>query len=265
MSLNTTGDLSSLFAASGLDADAVSAMDLTADNLGADIMAGLGDVSLDDIDASEVTLVTLLIDDSSSITFVAGNTEAVRAGHNDVLAALKGSKSAAAILVCCQYLNGGVLYPFMPLEQAPDMDTSNYNPNGGTPLYDMTAVMLSSVAAKATEFEQGGVAVRAVSYVITDGADQGSHTHRLPSSVRPIIEGLLRTESHIIGAMGIDDNETDFRLVFKEMGIPDQWILTPENSKSEIRRGFGTISQSAVRASQTAGAFSATALGGFGG
>ena len=82
-----------------------------------------------------------------------------------------------------------------------------------------------------------------------------------------MVEGLLRTESHIVGAMGIDDSSgygVDFRKVFAEMGIPDRWILTPGSSPSEIRRGFGTISQSAVRASQAAGNFSQTALGGFG-
>jgi hypothetical protein len=263
MSTSSAADLKNLFADSGLDPDAVNAMDLTADTLGPIIMAGLGNVSLDDIDASEVLLVKLLIDDSGSIRFISGNADAVRQGHNEMLAALKDSKSAATILVSCQYLNGEVLYPFVPLEQAIEMDSNNYNPNGGTPLYDLMAVTLSGVAAKATEFEQGGVAVRAVTYVITDGADMHS-SHHTAASVAKVVEGLLRTESHIVGAMGIDDGMTDFRSVFEDMGIPNEWILTPGNSPSEIRRGFGTISQSAVRASQTAGNFSATALGGFG-
>jgi len=48
------------------------------------------------------------------------------------------------------------------------------------------------------------------------------------------------------------------------MGIPDAWILTPGNNASDIRKAFNVFSQSAVRASQGAGAFSKTALGGFG-
>ncbi len=51
------------------------------------------------------------------------------------------------------------------------------------------------------------------------------------------------------------------------MGIADEWILTPKNTRSEIRKVLNLVSQSAMRASQNAAAFSAVAsqgLGGFG-
>lgn len=265
--MSSPAELSNLFDASGLDGQAVAVLDLTADTLGPAIMDGLGSVSLDDITTSEVVLVTLLIDDSGSIRF-AGNSGIVCQGHNEVLAALAGSKSAATILVSCRYLNGTVLYPYVPLDQAVQMDSRNFNPTGGTPLYDMTTVTLAGVAAKAAEFELGGVAVRTVTYVITDGEDTGS---RHPAAdVHTVIAAMLRTETHIIGAMGIKEkgapvyNVVDFRAVFADMGIPDNWVLTPDDDPTSIRRAFGTISRSAVRASQAAGSFSMTALGGFG-
>jgi len=68
---------------------------------------------------------------------------------------------------------------------------------------------------------------------------------------------MLAQENHIVAAMGISDGTTDFREVFRKMGIADRWILTPGNSASEIRRAFSVFSQSAVRAA--AGA----QLGGF--
>jgi len=257
-------NLNSLFAGSGLDDDAIAALTITADDLGAAINAGLGDIDADAIEAmgaTEVTLLSLLIDDSSSIGYE-NNTGVVIDGHNMVLDALNGSKAAGAILVSCQYLNRGVLYPFVPLAQAVRMDRSNYSPNGMTPLYDKTASTLASMVAKTAELENGGVAVKGVTYVITDGADYGSRTS--PDRVKTIVQDMMRTESHIIGAMGIDDHgATDFRAVFASMGIPDTWILTPGNTPTEIRAAFGTISQSAVRASQTAGSFSQTAMGGF--
>lgn len=252
-------DLNSLFANTGLDDDAVDALGLTRDNLGQQIMAGMGQVSIDDVNATEALLLMLVVDDSSSILFE-NNVDAVIQGHNLILDALQDSKAAGEILTSCQLFNRGVLYPFVPLERAVRMDHRNYTPSGFTPLYDMTAVALASVAAKMAEFENGGVAVRSVTYVITDGADQGSRVHTI-DSVRPLLKGLLGTESHIIGAMGIDDGYTDFRRIFQGMGVPDQWILTPGNSASEIRAAFGTISQSAIRASQAAG-FSQDMLGG---
>lgn len=258
----STTSLSNLLDDAGLGASATAAMQLTADTLGPAIQEGLGDIDLDDIMTAEVVLVTVLIDDSTSIRF-GSNAQAVRDGHNLILDALNGSKQSASVLVNCRYLNGEVLYPYVALENAIRMDASNYNPSGGTPLYDQIAVTLTGVAAKMAEFEQGGVAARAVTIVVTDGADMHSvqHTAR---TVKHMVSGLLMSEQVIVAGVGIDDGYTDFQAVFGEMGLLSEWILTPNNSPSEIRRAFQTVSQSAVRASQTAGSFSQVAMGGFG-
>jgi len=262
-------NLNELLGETGLDHEASTVMQLTADTLGPAIMAGLGDVSLDDITTSEVLLVTVLLDDSGSIRF-AGNAQLVREGHNMMLSALKDAKQSGSVLISCRYLNegrstpGGVLYPYRPLDGADQLTPQNYDPNGGTPLYDQAAVTLTGVAAKMAEFEQGGVAARAVTVFVTDGADMHSRQHHA-GTVRPMVEGMLRTEAHIVIGMGIDDGSTDFRQVFQDMGLRDEWILTPANTHSEIRRAFQVVSQSAVRASQAAGgSFSKVALGGFG-
>lgn len=233
-------------------------------DLGAQIQAGIG-INVDDVPASSVTLVTALVDDSGSIRYVAGNTEAVRDGHNGMLDALGGTKQKEGILVHCRYLNGTILYPFSALDQAVRMDSHNYNPNGGTPLFDQTALILGAVLAKSQEFADAGVPCRTVTVIVTDGADAGSMTHRSPASIAPLVRDMLKTEMHIIAAMGIDDGSTDFRAIFRGMGIDDQWILTPKNTPSEIRKAFAFVSQSAIRASQVAGAgFSQVAAGGFG-
>jgi hypothetical protein len=116
--------------------------------------------------------------------------------------------------------------------------------------------VLGTVIAKAKELSQAGIAVRTVTLIITDGADYGSQRCR-PTDVAAIVADMLARENHIVAAMGIDDGNTDFRTVFRSMGIPDRWILTPGNSATEIRRAFQVFSQSAVRAA--AGAM----LGGF--
>lgn len=269
--MTSATSLNALLGDAGLDASATNAMQLTADDLGPAITAGLGDIALDDITTAEVVLITLLIDDSGSIRFVAGNTEAVREGHNSVLDALKASKQSASVLISCRYLNPspptdrGVLYPYRTLDGAEELTPSNYNPAGGTPLYDQIAITLTGVAAKMAEFEQGGVAARAVTVIVTDGHDQGSY-RQSAASVKPMVEGMLMSETHIVAGMGIDDGVTDFDQVFREIGIQKDWILTPGNTPAEIRAAFAVISQSAVRASQAAGgSFSQVALGGFGG
>ena len=231
-------------------------------DIGAQIQAGLG-VTVDDVEASEVVLVTMMPDDSGSIRF-SGNSEAVRDGHNMVLDALADAGQQESLLVHTRYLNGNVLFPYRPLDQATRMDTQNYNPNQGTPLYDQAVVLLGTVLAKSQEFADNGVPARTITLLITDGADEHSSLHTA-TSVRPVVEDMLRAETHIIAAMGVDDGGyTDFRKVFSDMGIRDEWILTPGNTPEEIRQAFQVFSQSAVRAGQGTAGFSRTAVGGFG-
>ena len=144
------------------------------------------------------------------------------------------------------------------------MDTQNYQANGGTPLYDETAKLLGTVIAKTQEFKDNGIQVRTITLIMTDGQD--AHSHQCNTNdVKSIVSDMLRSEEHIIAAMGFDNGSTDFEQVFQEMGIPSNWILTTNSDPSEIRKAFQVFSQSAVRASQSAANFSQTSMGGFGG
>jgi len=234
---------------------------LTVVDLGAQIQAGLG-IKVDDVQASEVVLVTVMPDDSGSIES-AGNAQAVREGHNLVLEALSSSQQKDAILAHTRYLNGHVLFPYRPVGSAERMTTANYQPNLGTPLYDQTVVLLGTVLAKAQEFSQSGVVCRTVTLIITDGADAGSQ-RASAKDVATLVKDLTRSEQHIVAAMGIADGTTHFRDVFKRMGISDRWILTPGSTAKDIRAAFQVFSQSAVRASQAAGPFAQAQAGGFG-
>jgi hypothetical protein len=200
-------------------------------------------------------------DDSGSIRF-SGNADAVRDGHNLCVEALASSKQKDSILAHTRYLNGFVLYPYRQVALAEKMTKKNYDPSLGTPLYDQAVVLLGTVIAKSQEFAQSGVPVRSVTLIITDGADEGSQRARA-SDVKSIVRDMLASEQHIVAAMGIDDGHTPFRDVFRAMGIEDRWILTPKSDAGEIRRAFRMFSQSAMRASQHAGAFSRAAAGGF--
>jgi hypothetical protein len=231
-------------------------------DVGANIQNALG-IPAFNVQASEVVLVTMYIDDSGSIRF-ASNSQAVRDGHNLVIDSLIKSKQGDNILVHTKYFNGTILYPYCPIKDAIKMDTHNYDPNGGTPLYDETVMMLGTVMAKAQEFADNGVPVRTISLVMTDGHDEHSRKIKSPSQIAPVVKNMLMQENHIVAAMGIDDGGcTNFTEIFKEMGLEDRWILTPGNTEKEIRSAFSLFSSSAVRASQSATHFSKTALGGF--
>ena len=215
---------------------------LQGSNLATQVNNAMG-TSVDDLIANETLLVTLDIDDSGSIRFVAGNTEAIRNGHNVCRnEVLFGSKSAAAVLMHTRYLNGGVLYPYMPLSGVPDMTSKNYDPNGGTPLFDSMLETFAAVLAKVKECTDAAIPCRTVTAIITDGGDSGSNAS--PAQVRSIVEDMIKAETNIIIGVGVSDGMTDFHNVFQSCGIPSDWILTPQNTPSEWRKAFGVISRS---------------------
>lgn len=248
------------------------------DNDAFDVLSGvdLGDdsdtgVSIDDIQASEVILVNLLVDDSSSINWGAedpatgqrtSNVPFVIDGHNLIPNSLEGAKAAQAenIIVMTTTLNSGLLSNYKMVSSATRLDTSNYTASGGTPLYERMLEVLRRCVEKTHELEDTGVSVRTITVVITDGDNNGGG---YPSDVKKVVESLLMQEIHIVAAVGIDDGSTDFRGVFRDCGVPDQWILTPANNETEIRKAFAMVSQSAVTASQSADSFSQMAGGGF--
>ncbi len=242
---------------------------LTAPDLGQKIQAGLG-VAADTFQSSEAFLVALELDDSGSIRF-AGNSQVVRDGSNEVMKALRGSKSNSDILMLVDMLNRGKIRDakgnplgFCGIDQIPELDSNNYDANGGTPLYDKTIEILGTVLAKSEEFKLQGVQVRTATLIVTDGMDEGSR--RGIAEARAIVTDMQKREMHIVAAMGIGDDPAQqalFRQVFTDMGIDPQWILTPSNSPTEIRRAFQVFSRSSVQASQGAASFSRVASLGF--
>ena len=229
-------------------------------DLGRAIQGAMG-VSADDIPASEVFLLSFVIDDSGSIRF-GSNTQHVRDGHNAVQEELRKSSKGEDILVHAHALNSGVIYPFCPLKTAPQLDTKNYNPDGDTPLFDATLTVLGAVIAKEQEFANQGVPVRSVTVIVSDGANNTSL--KTAADVRKLVDQLLKAENHIVALLGVDDGSTDYRAVAAEMGIRPEWVLTPQSDGKSIRHAFGVISRISQSASQGAASFSKAAATGFG-
>ena len=229
-------------------------------DMGAQIQEGLGLTPENiDIKSSEVMIVAMLVDDSSSIDY-SNNTQAIIDGYNVVIKSLYESKQRDSILVYAIAMNSGVLCPCQPVSEGVDI-SQQYSPIGRTPLFDEAIVTLATILAKCKQFNDSGVSCRTATLFMTDGCDVGSQAKS--PEVKKIIDDMLLSENHIIAGMGIDDGCTDFKEVFSDMGIRSEWILTPGNTQSEIRKAFQVFSQSAVRASQNAGSFSQTANEGF--
>jgi len=230
-------------------------------DIGNVIQQGLG-MQVSDLQASEVVLVTFLVDDSQSIAG-AGNEQPMRDGVNGCLQALVDSKQQDNIVVRIVYLNGTQLVPYTPLSNVPFLDTNNYRANGCTPLYDESVKTLATIIAKTKDFENNGIQVRTITAICTDGQDYGSHASDA-SDVSTIVTDMVGTEKHIVAGIGFDNGSTDFRKIFSEMGITSNWILTTGATADDIRRAFQVFSKSAASASKSAAHFAQTNAGGFG-
>ena len=225
--------------------------------------AGIGR-PLEEIGGSSETFMSLVLADDSYSIEAAGNTKVLMEGVNYVFDSLKGSSQRDSILVWCGAFNRWVIFDFRPVDEAIPLDASNFTADGSTPLYDKTADTLALAIAKQEEGRRLGIPCRTATLIITDGHDEHS-VHHNPTTIAPIVRDMLMSEHHIIGAMGIDDGgRTNFREVFQAMGIPEDWILTPDNSPAEIRRALNIWSSSNVQASQGAESFSEVAQAGAG-
>jgi hypothetical protein len=200
--------------------------------IGVRISEGLGGLADADF------LVTVMPDDSFSIDTPAMRT-AVRQGHNLVLTTAR-EQPGIRCLFHSRYLNGTVLNPYVPARDALEMTEANYSLSpGGTPLYDQSVVVLGTVLAKWRSVP-GDRRPRTLSVLISDGADTTS-TACTPADVKWIVSDMLMTGDHIVAAMGISDGRTDFPKVFGDMGVPEQWILTPDASPDKLGAAFSSV------------------------
>lgn len=229
-------------------------------DLGAKIQNALG-VPPDLASSGMITLVGILLDDSSSIAS-AHNTDNVIEGFNLIRDAIAASAEADTVQMFVDQMNHGGSNGFQVMSDVMRLDRTNFRPHGATPLYDKALLLYSTILAKTHWYEQSGVACRSISCIITDGAEYGSR-EGTPAKVKALVDSLLQQEQHVVTAVGIDDGSTDFVSVFTKLGLLRDFILTPKNSPSEIRKAFQMVSKSVGQVSAAAGG-NVSKLGGFG-
>ncbi|MCC6748459.1 MAG: VWA domain-containing protein [Deltaproteobacteria bacterium] len=222
---------------------------LLSGHLGAVVVAGAAGLDAENIQASDVTLVTVLIDASSSIAD-RGLEQAVREGQHALLDAFAGSKERDGLLVALWTFNqqARVVHAYLPVPDAVRLDASNYRGGGSTALYDTWCDALAANLAYAQQLRDSGTPCRSVVVVITDGEDVGS-SRRAPDCAQ-LSRDLLASEQFVLAFVGVGGS-TDFRAVARSMGIPDGCITVQSSATAQgLRKVFQMVSQSAIRVSQ---------------
>jgi hypothetical protein len=218
-------------------------------HLGTVVVAGAAGTSLDNIVASDVTLVTVMIDASSSISS-SGLEQAVRDGHGLLVDAFAGSKEKDAILLALWVFNHDqqVVHSYVPVTDATKLTKFNYKAQGTTRLYDTWCDSLAANVAYAQQLRNGGTPCKSVAVVITDGEDYGSK--RSARDCDRISKDLLASEQFVLAFVGVGAG-ADFRAVAKSMGVPDKCVAVAKDATAaNLRKVFQMVSQSAIRASQ---------------
>lgn len=218
-------------------------------NLGPMVLAGAAGKALEDITASDVTLVTVLIDASSSIAD-RGLEQAVRDGHNALLTAFSGSKEKDSVLLACWLFNGDqqVLHGYVPVDDATKLDVKTYRAAGSTRLYDTWCDALAANVAYAQRLRDGGTPTRSVVVVVTDGEDVSSR--RSSRDCATVSRDLLASELFTLAFVGVG-KDADFELIAAAMGIPPGCVHVQRDATAAgLRKTFQLVSKSAIRASQ---------------
>lgn len=247
-SINQT-QLSSLLDAAAAEGVLSNAPTVLTGNLGAVVLAGAAGTALEDIMAADVTLITVLIDASSSIEH-SHLSKAVRDGQNTLVDALAATKEVDSILLALWTFHDQprVHHSYVPVADATKLDAKSYRPGGSTALYDVWVSALTANVAYAQKLRDGGTPVRSVVVVITDGEDTTSH--QSAAACARLSKDLLSSEQFVLAFVGVG-NEADFRRVARSMGIPDGCVLVQAAASSHaLRQVFDMVSRSAIRASQ---------------
>ena len=192
----------------------------------------------------ELLLVTLLIDDTASISSIQGGPLAVCNGHNHCLDALDAEGKHSQVLVHTRFLGGGALAPYSALSTAVRLNVENYAPLARcTPLYKRSVITLGAVMAQVQAEKENGRVVRAFTLIISDGEDNASGK-TTAEHVKFLTTDMLEfSDNFILAGMGIG-SPTRFQPIFRSMGIPDQWILTADASPADIAALFRRLAKS---------------------
>lgn len=211
-------------------------------------IAGAAGKDIEDILASDVTLVTLLVDASSSI-HDRGLEAAVRDGENTLVDALAATREKDSILMALWTFDDEirVVHSYVGLGDVTRLDAKNYKARGCTRLYDTWCDALAANVAYADRLRSSGTPCKSVVVVVTDGEDVGSK--KTASACAAISRDLLASEQFTLAFVGV--GTADFQKVARDMGIPDGCVaVQAQATPSAIRQVFRMVSQSAIRASQ---------------
>lgn len=217
------------------------ATDILVGNLNTKTVKGAQGLDVDNLASDETTLFCVVLDETGSMQ---PNYQAVIDAYAEMLSALKGSKAAEKILMSLWGFNtrSRLIHGYLPLDMVSDL--SGYDPDGGTALYDASLDALTSLIAYEQDLKALGNRTQVVVVAFTDGEDNSSRN--TAADVKKIADDLLKKETYVLALVAFGHGFG--KQAAAEMGFPN--LLEAGSTAHDIRLAMGTVSQSAIRASQ---------------
>lgn len=236
--------------ASGL---APQAGDLLVANLDETVLMGCLGTAAEDLDASDATLVSVVLDMSGSMS---PHQRTVIDAYDAMLKALAGSKAAASILLSTWVFadRPALLHGYQPVGWHQPLTVAEYAPDGCTALHDALLGCMTGLVAYGQQLLDNGVPNRRVVFVLSDGEDNASTARAL--DVRTAAKALLAQEVYTLAYAGF--GSADLAQQAAAVGFPA--CVTTGATASDLRAIFRQVSASVIRVSQAAAGVSA---GGF--
>lgn len=199
-------------------------------------------VGLDDLESEDVTLVSYVLDASSSMDAHAAD---VTAAFGAEIAAMAGARTAEQVLVSVTTFQDAarLLFGYRKLADVPRLDRGAYAPAGCTALFDAAHGALAHLEGYRAMLRDNGVRARGVVLVMTDGEDNSSK--RRPDEVKALATRLLADEGVVLAYVGFGGDAATQRAQADAIGFPT--VLTTALTAGEIRRVLGQVSRSVLR------------------
>jgi hypothetical protein len=224
------------------------AASLSLNNLDTPSHYGFSATRIEDLKASEFTLVTIVLDVSGSVrAFQQGLIDCLKT----ILAACQHSQRKTNLVLRLVLVNHNVreAHGFRLLSDIkPDeYDTIIDHIGGNTALFDGTHTAIDATVAYGKTLTAQGITNNAVVYIITDGDDNASTFGA--NEIRTLIqkteadESLESIQTVLIG-VNANDSLSQFLSDFKEKAGLDQVILIKDSTPSSLARMGNFISRS---------------------
>jgi uncharacterized protein YegL len=217
---------------------------------------GFSATRIEDLDASEYTLVTLVFDRSGS---TAGFRDEMKKAVDKVVEACKKSPRADNLMFrLCEFSDGFVeRHGFKRLSTiGNDYDCLLGDDGGMTALYDASENAISATEAYAKTLTENEFSVNAILFVITDGMDNRSRL--TPNEVKKALARSVKSEAmeslvSVLIGVNLDPSCDQYLINFKDDAGFTQYVNIGDATPQKLAKLAEFVSKSISSQSQSLG------------